>query len=144
MAEAVSKHQCCYCIERRASQLVLCSQCGDIYCLYDWPKERRHDAGNPISSLHHQINLSIHDWVEATLNANVHPAEQQRLHCEDMSSLWFGLNIEDESTDAKFINTDVYGDIIAASMYPDKAQQFPSLVSFVGPTGAGKSTLIVS
>ena len=91
----------------------------------------------------HQQASGIHYWVQSTLNSNVESAEQQKLHSEDLASLWFGLDIGNGLTSAKFISTDVYGDLITLSTYPDRAQQFPSLVSFIGPTGAGKSTLIV-
>jgi hypothetical protein len=88
--------------------------------------------------------LGIHAWVQSTLNSKIGLAEQHRLHREDLSSLWFGLDIGNRPTAARFVTTNVYGDLMKSSTFSDKSQQFPSLVSFVGPTGAGKSTLIVS
>jgi hypothetical protein len=142
-AEMVPKYRCYYCAEEIASPLVFCFGCEEAFCLYHWSEERKHDPQFPRSALHYQVDLSIHDWVQSTFNSDIESAEQHKLHCEDLGSLWFGLDIGNESTSSKFINTDVYGDLIASSTYPDKAQQFPSLVSFVGITGTGKSTLIV-
>lgn len=59
----------------------------------------------------------------------------------DLTTYWFGLNANENKAT---VNSDLYGDIILASEFPDKMMQFPRLVSFVGNTGAGKSTIIVS
>ncbi|KAH8672607.1 hypothetical protein BGZ60DRAFT_563027 [Tricladium varicosporioides] len=131
-----------FCQERRSSHLVVCSACREHFCLKQWAEERRHDPENPNSASHRQIPVHIYEFVDKTLNANVKTHEQDLLHEADARSLWFGMTTEG-GTSPQFINSDVYQDLISSSFH-DRHQQFPSLASFVGPTGAGKSTLIKS
>jgi hypothetical protein len=62
-------------------------------------------------------------------------------HKTNLPTFWFGANLKEGTF---HLNSDRYGDIILSSAFPDRTKQFPSLVSFIGTTGAGKSTLIVS
>ncbi|KAL5000028.1 hypothetical protein BDV10DRAFT_183901 [Aspergillus recurvatus] len=64
---------------------------------------------------------------------------QLEQHKNNLPSFWFGADFINGSFR---INSDLYGDIILSSAFQDREKQFPSLVSFIGSTGSGKSTLI--
>jgi hypothetical protein len=124
--------------------MVYCSACAEFYCLNHWAEERRHTSSwSKVANSHRQIPTQIYYFIHATLNANIDSQTQSKLHEDDADTLWFGLTTEEE-TNPQFVNNEVYQELITLSRFPDHQQQFPSLISFVGSTGAGKSTLIVN
>lgn len=67
-------------------------------------------------------------------------------YVKDESAKWFGLTEEfhPHSVVCRIVETTRFAELVEASKhaYPDSPKrQFPSLVSFVGDTGAGKSSL---
>jgi ABC-type multidrug transport system fused ATPase/permease subunit len=94
------------------------------------------------------LDLAVYDRVEVILNPDRDIQDESRLHEEDLRTLWFSVRIEDQSEasqglDPSFVYTDCYPELMKATKFDGLTAQFPSLVSFVGQTGAGKSTLIV-
>jgi hypothetical protein len=67
-------------------------------------------------------------------------------HEKDEANKWFGLHVDKSSsvTVSRLVETKLFSAIMEDSMHagPESpSRQFPSLVSFVGETGVGKSTL---
>jgi flagellar biosynthesis GTPase FlhF len=97
---------------------------------------------NKHSSNHQQTPVSQNERVEEIdrdLFNERNDEEHSQEHQRNLSTFWFGVNSKDSTARI----TGVYGEIVLSSRFPEKSKQFPSLVSFVGTTGAGKSTLIV-
>lgn len=69
------------------------------------------------------------------------PLEQQSLHTEDEDTTWFGV-AKDSSDQPVFQNYGRYAAIMADSDTGQHQLRFPELVSFIGQTGAGKSTIV--
>lgn len=112
------------------------------------------------------VDLAVYDRVEVILDSNRNSKDESRLHEEDLRTLWFSVRIEDKSKSVRvedqskpvrvedqskssqqvnpsFVYTDCYTELLKTSGFDRSTSQFPSLVSFIGQTGAGKSTLIV-
>ncbi|THC94944.1 hypothetical protein EYZ11_005583 [Aspergillus tanneri] len=82
--------------------------------------------------------------IEQTLEIEVDEKTQAWMHMQDEDSSWFGT-IRDEDDDMIFQDHGRYANLMAemAEMSSRRKQlRYPSLVSFVGQTGAGKSTLV--
>ncbi|KAH7192830.1 uncharacterized protein B0J16DRAFT_394837 [Fusarium flagelliforme] len=67
-------------------------------------------------------------------------AEQRRRHTYDINTTWFGVTKEQEQPYLHYSNRLV--EILRESQMGAFTERFPQLVSFVGQTGAGKSTVI--
>jgi hypothetical protein len=68
------------------------------------------------------------------------PPNPQEQHREDENSKWFGVD-GDEAGRPIFQDYGLYAALVSG-MSPDVGTLYPSLVSFVGQTGSGKSTLV--
>jgi hypothetical protein len=101
------------------------------------------------------IDLAVYDRVEAVFDPNRGSSDEsnsheEELHEKDLGTLWFSVRIVDgaegshlQASNPVFIYTDCYTKLLKLSKFDRPTAQFPSLVSFIGQTGAGKSTLIV-
>jgi hypothetical protein len=128
------------CPENRPAQLSYCSECKKSYCITHWDSQVLHEEEG---SLHRKIDVSLCIWTETLLNNRIDDERQHKLHEDDLMYYWFGLSTSYGKEKPGFKMSDVYIDLISSSNFPNRNHQFPSLISFVGPTGAGKSTLIV-
>lgn len=101
------------------------------------PKKRGF-SGRP----HEKVELDVVRRLESILTPSQDPAEVQRLHQEDERTKWFGV-ARDETGQTIFEDYGRY-----ATLVSDTAQtavnenRYPQLVSFVGVTNAGKSTIV--
>lgn len=105
---------------------------------------------------HRQCSLEDQKFVSEILYCESDPERQQTLHQEDRKALWFIAEPGEEAVDADFGAPGTIGrdgilhvtnrlnSILMKATPPGEARQlrFPTLVSFIGETGAGKSTLI--
>lgn len=124
-----------------------CSECGIPCSIFGhvtcW---QRHITGNTARQADHkgrpaEDRLRVNDILQSETNKE----KQQRLHEQDKKGRWFiaGSARSDGSYGILFV-TDRFeflttrGDMQSQSTL----KQFPSLISFIGETGAGKSTLI--
>ncbi|KAF2736265.1 hypothetical protein EJ04DRAFT_522206 [Polyplosphaeria fusca] len=89
-------------------------------------------------------------WISGTMT-NLNETFSIVSHFEeDQNTKWFGLHVQKVNADdhvTRLVETSQFTSLAEASMHHNKnspRRQFPSIVSFVGETGAGKSTLIRS
>jgi energy-coupling factor transporter ATP-binding protein EcfA2 len=75
------------------------------------------------------------------LDSNRDNEEQALLHVQDEDTSWFGAG-RDEDDDVVFQDFGRYPLLMAEKSARSRKVRYPSLVSFVGQTGAGKSSLI--
>ena len=85
-------------------------------------------------------------WIKYLLFSDKSPEEQAHLHKNDIWSTWFGVPNRLSDWQANLYLFNRLESLIAQaedSRYGEPVtEQFPSLVSFFGDTGGGKSTLI--
>ncbi|EPS35758.1 hypothetical protein H072_10759 [Dactylellina haptotyla CBS 200.50] len=122
---------------------LICNVCQIVFCEECWPEYLPHKPGrkNPIRGVRLQKHEPIDPVVEAKLDRILEPQiqepEQEALLDQDEDTAWFAV-VKDDADDLIFQDLGRYGNIVAGL---DK-KSYPALVSFVGPTGSGKSTLI--
>lgn len=120
-----------------------CSYCGMDFCDQCWVKQGPHRPGRtgPDGLPHEKANPTIVKRLKDILTPPKHHADQQMLHVEDEDTTWFGL-ARDKENRPIFQDYGRYSTIMADSNSGEYKFRYPQLVSFIGQTGAGKSTLI--
>lgn len=126
-----------------------CNVCSLSMCASCWNRQLCHKTTNHILP-HEKTPISLAQKTKAVFNPDIKDeAEREELHCKDVLTSWFGVHREDT---ARPLLRD-YGRFegLMASMrqssenglsHLDSSARYPSFVSFVGQTGAGKSSLI--
>ncbi|KAF7505357.1 hypothetical protein GJ744_000978 [Endocarpon pusillum] len=120
-----------------------CWPCHAVYCDDCWSRQMAHKkraqtaAGIP----HEKTEPSVAKKIQIALEANLTHKEQATLHVRDEDTSWFGA-WKDENDDMVFQDYGRYANLMAESSARERKVRYPALVSFVGQTGAGKSTLI--
>ncbi|EKJ74391.1 hypothetical protein FPSE_05462 [Fusarium pseudograminearum CS3096] len=118
-----------------------CVQCDDFFCNDCWPKERPHRPGKVgiDGREHEKVDEDIVYRLQQIFGQPT-AEEQHRRHTNDINTTWFGVTKEYDQPYLHYSNRLV--DILRESQVGAFAERFPQLVSFVGQTGAGKSTVI--
>ncbi|PLB46500.1 hypothetical protein P170DRAFT_457118 [Aspergillus steynii IBT 23096] len=134
----------CYCGHHSAygGQCSFCYPCGYVFCERCWDKSPPHrrqriQGGIP----HEKTDPKLARIIEQTLEADVDEKTQAFLHMKDEDSSWFGTSRDDDD-DMVFQDNGRYATIMADMSSRKRQLRYPGLVSFVGQTGAGKSTII--
>jgi hypothetical protein len=125
--------------ESNPRKLVWCVGCKVYYCEAHWSSQPLHIGKNKRSDDHVQTSPSIKKWVSDLIDTPT--GERQEKLDKDMRHLWFGINVHSRKS---FVNDNLYTELLLQSSFPSYTEQFPCLLSFVGTTGSGKSTIIVS
>jgi hypothetical protein len=86
------------------------------------------------------------DWICGRLLGVTNSITQATLFKKDETTKWFGLHVEVVGQDriTTIVETPRFSNLMEDSLHFSKIsprRQFPSVTSFVGETGAGKSTL---
>jgi signal recognition particle GTPase len=86
------------------------------------------------------------NWITGGFSGIPNPFTQKTQFKKDEATKWFGLHVEIVRQDriTTIVETPRFSDLMADSLHFSKTsprRQFPSVTSFVGETGAGKSTL---
>lgn len=141
--EADEVPQLCESCETMTSPIWSCSYCDMLCCDSCWPKIGAHRPGRVGGDglPHEKANPRIVSRLREILYPPADHEEQQRLHVVDSSTTWFGIH-SDNDDNPVFQDYGRYPTIMADSNTGMHETRYPSLVSFVGQTGAGKSTLI--
>jgi energy-coupling factor transporter ATP-binding protein EcfA2 len=115
-----------------------CHPCSEPYCSncqVDHCRRRHANQGTP---------YEIYQQVEAVLATEQNELLRRQLHDYDSFARWIGITMPDNITHAQ---PSLWGYSRVADLLTDNRVpeiQRPSLVSFIGRTGSGKSTLIRS
>ncbi|KAA8903651.1 hypothetical protein FN846DRAFT_779968 [Sphaerosporella brunnea] len=110
-----------------------CNQCDLTFCGTCWNKQAAHKK----NKYHRQTDPKDQDTVNRIIcPPSAKTADLQ--HQANYGSKWFGVSIRDNMVS---LNTTSRYRELSMDMDMD-SEQYPALISFVGITGAGKSTLI--
>jgi patatin-like phospholipase/acyl hydrolase/energy-coupling factor transporter ATP-binding protein EcfA2 len=120
-----------------------CWPCDTVYCDHCWPRPRPHrKRAQPIGGLpHEQTDPFVAKKIKSALEADLTDREQAMLHIQDEDTSWFGA-WKGEQDEMVFQDYGRYATLMAENSARERKVRYPALVSFVGQTGAGKSTLI--
>lgn len=134
--------KCAICGNRRGD--VQCS-CGERFCescltgkhLVRNPKHRRGGSG---------ATKQVWDWISGKFSGITGSGTQATQFKKDEATKWFGLHVEIVRQDriTTIVETPRFSELMEDSLHFSKIsprRQFPSVTSFIGETGAGKSTL---
>lgn len=127
------------------AELFYCSACADYACINCWNSLPLHQPGTQSGKKHEQTELWKHRQISDIQRPRHTEFEQVELHEKTLSTKWFGVveEFEVDSVEPQFEFHDYsrFKDVSNESKV-DPKNQFPALVSFIGQTAAGKSTLI--
>jgi hypothetical protein len=113
------------------------------FCDPCWNIQGPHKPGRkgPDGLPHEKADPTIVQRLKEILTPPTDQAEQQLLHVDDDDTTWFGVG-RDNNGRSIFEDYGRYATIMADSNTGEHKLRYPQLVSFIGQTGAGKSTLI--
>ncbi|RMY73507.1 hypothetical protein D0863_03837 [Hortaea werneckii] len=121
-----------------------CVDCDSSYCSDCWPRQGPHKPKKKgrDNIPHQKTNPFVVKRLKATLNPTRKASEIHKLHEDDSNTKWFGVsrdangrpNLDDFGRYANLMST--------ISPIETMGSRYPQLVSFIGVTNAGKSTLI--
>ncbi|GIZ36674.1 hypothetical protein CKM354_000014300 [Cercospora kikuchii] len=125
-----------------------CENCGRSYCDRCWELQGPHEDLIYTSDRipHEKIDQGLYQFYNDVFSARRSREESLKLHRNDVNSLWFEVT-RDQHEGHKFKDWGTYATLMANSPSttpPGKRRppKYPQLISFVGETAAGKSTLI--
>ena len=116
---------------------LLCLSCGpSVYCESCWEKQGPHQAGKVGQDglPHERTDRSIYERLKVILDPPEDASELSRLHQEDESTTWFGIE-KDQHGQPIFQDHGRYAALMADTKQPNSGLRYPQLVSFVGQTG---------
>ena len=130
---------------REQPSVAYCSNCGAQFCSHHWAEQWVHrdksDQRLKDGVPHEKTDPWLANKIKTIIEPSLSQEEQNRLHLEDEDTTWFGV-MPDNTGKLMFHDFGRYEQSSLQSRFPQKSSQFPSLISFVGTTGTGKSTLI--
>ncbi|KAL4750029.1 hypothetical protein BDW72DRAFT_121271 [Aspergillus terricola var. indicus] len=134
----------CYCGSLPASdgRSYFCYPCGYVFCDRCWGRSPPHvrmrvQGGIP----HEKTDPRLAKIIEQTLEVELDEKQQSWMHLNDQNSSWFGTMTDDDD-DMVFHDHGRFADLMAEMSARKRQLRYPGLVSFVGQTGAGKSTVV--
>jgi len=123
-----------------------CNVCNEKFSTECWDRDRRHrnNLRTADGIPHEKTDHLVAEKIKTCLTPE--PGEDQmKLHHDDESTTWFGIT-KDQMDTLIFEDYGRYASILAMGSARQKESRkesrYPGLVSFVGRTGEGKSTLI--
>ncbi len=125
----------------RDTETWYCTQCDCNFCEECWAMQRAHLEGLKGWIDHEKANLSVVRRYHSILTAPADSAELREQHLHDRESTWFGV-VRDERDKPVFVDYGRYSTIISDTTTGEFPMRYPQLVSFIGQTGAGTSTIV--
>ncbi len=134
-----------WCQRCKANQqfVSFCPACAYHYCERHWEEQPLHDEGQRSMHgvPHEKTDPNLVRRILSIIDPPHDDHKQAQLHFEDEQTKWFGV-LPDETGQLQFHDWGRYEEFLRQSRRVIKTLQHPSLISFVGPTGAGKSTIV--
>ncbi|KAK4194241.1 hypothetical protein QBC40DRAFT_260209 [Triangularia verruculosa] len=135
------------CVECKRTDLKVwtCVQCGHFtFCNDCWDKERPHKPGGTgiDNRPHEKADPAVVERLERIFGKGRTEEEQAELFDTDADTMWFGVN---KNTNGSFLDhSNRLIEIMLEGENHDyrTSDRFPQLISFVGKTGEGVSTII--
>ncbi|KAG9566776.1 hypothetical protein KCU71_g1929, partial [Aureobasidium melanogenum] len=94
-----------------------------------------------LQAVHDRLDPELARRINHTIRPQRDEATTERLHQDDRDTIWFAIQRRKDGKHA-FEANGRFEDLLASYSLHQRAQTYPSLVSFVGETGAGKSGII--
>ena len=122
--------------------LVYCKGCRMTFHSQCWSRKKRHQESCR-RRCQQPTPLRIHIWVKNILFSMISETKQFNRHVEDIYTKWFGVpHYQDGQKQPRLIVWPRMKHLLQCDVQPDSRTRSPSLCSFFGETGAGKSTVI--
>ena len=119
-----------------------CPACSFHFCRKDWDAQILHQGQRLVNGVpHEKTSPDLAKRIKSIIEPSISEHQQNQLHRADDDTTWFGV-LPDAVNQLLFHDFGRYEEFLSQSMFNPKSSQFPSLISFVGPTGAGKSTIV--
>ncbi|KAL1582024.1 hypothetical protein WHR41_09394 [Cladosporium halotolerans] len=121
-----------------------CVRCDSTYCSNCWSLQGPHrpKKRGPEGLPHEKVDLSVVRRLRSILHPSTDPLDVRKSHQEDDWTKWFGVT-RDEKDQVLFDDYGRYATLVSdIARSTSMKTRYPQLVSFVGVTNAGKSTLI--
>jgi hypothetical protein len=130
------------------TSLLVCNGCGrhGIYHKTCWSKWGDHRTKQSRSAFQpcEKTEMAEFLWISWLLDSDIEPSRQKQLHRKDIWATWFGVPYY-QSEPCLFTYPRLETLLRNGSSSDSLADaQYPSLISFFGDTGGGKSTLIMA
>ncbi|KAG0123476.1 hypothetical protein HOY82DRAFT_495229 [Tuber indicum] len=127
-------------------KLYWCSECESVFCENCWDLQAVHELGPGFRGRlkkrkHAKTELEVADYILSVLEPNLTEEEANDAHVSNVHTKWFGVQIDENLPARVSLKSKSFLDLASGSG-EDPSSQHPCLVSFVGETGAGKSTLV--
>ncbi|KAK0730097.1 hypothetical protein B0H67DRAFT_560740 [Lasiosphaeris hirsuta] len=132
------------------SSYVLCGGCGPAHmpahreCLANFQGHRPNAQNGGIMMVEPCQEVDFDDFMYTTclLDSRFLDQDKESLHIDDLWSTWFSVPHDQEGPFPQLQIFPRLQNLIASESRDKPSRQYPSLISFVGDTGSGKSTLI--
>ena len=121
-----------------------CPACSFHFCRDHWEGQPLHHGQRFVNGVpHEKTDPLVARKIKSIIEPSTSEEEQNLLHRADDDTTWFGV-LPDATDSGQRLLHDFgrYEEFLSQSSFSPKSGQFPSLISFVGPTGAGKSTIV--
>jgi len=111
-------------------------------CLAHKPAHLSDFEDNEDSPKCEELSFTEYVYISFLISSDYHGEDEQELHLDDLETTWFGVPREQSCYHYPQLYIWPRLDQIVTEADHALSRQYPSLVSFVGETGSGKSTLI--
>ncbi|KAF2725665.1 hypothetical protein K431DRAFT_260515 [Polychaeton citri CBS 116435] len=128
-----------------ASRVWHCVDCDSNYCEECWAYQGPHKPGKlgRDGVPHEKTSVQLVARLKGILQPPASTERLKQLHQEDRASKWFGMVRDHETGKPTLEDYGRYASLMGSLQPHDPAKsRFPQLVSFIGTTNAGKSTVI--
>ncbi|KAK1756460.1 acyl transferase/acyl hydrolase/lysophospholipase [Echria macrotheca] len=147
-ASITNQAECSCCENTSQTGLWFCGVCKLAFCDDCWDVQATHKAKSKalVPTPHEKTPLDIAEKVGKVLAPTEDVQQREELHRKDEDTAWFGIERRNDSSPLLLQDYGRLNDFLNKwelnKDLPTSGSRIPSLVSFVGETGAGKSSLV--